>query len=129
MNPQPDPNAVYAFLGVVGFLLALANGGLALFRNLGKQRREVTFPEEYVSKPEFNDLKAVVRQHEEYGKERREKIYSMINESQKHTDQKIEALRGELKDGVDGVHERVSALVGTVGEMRGEIRQALKERD
>jgi hypothetical protein len=123
----PSPQSLWDFMVVVMFLAVLAERVFSLFDRSRKQKREVSFAEEFVTKPEFNELKSTVHKHEEYGKERREKIYEMIRQAQAHTDQKLDRMQAQFKGDVEGVHGRVSDLVETVGEIRGEIKQALKK--
>jgi hypothetical protein len=49
-----------------------------------------------------------------------------MKEIRESTDTKLDEFRREVKADVEGVHGRVSDLVETVGEIRGEIKQALK---
>lgn len=126
----PSPQSLWDFMVVVMFLAVAAERlfNLADRWSGRKQKREVSFAEEFVTKPEFNELKQTVHQHERNGEIRREKIHEMIKETQAHTDMKLDALRKDVKADVEGVHGRVSDLVETVGEIRGEIKQALNRR-
>lgn len=127
----PEPQVLWNFLIVVMFLAVLGDKLFSIVERVTgrKQKREVSFAEEFVTKPEFNDLKAVVYKHEEYGKERREKIYAMIRDGHESTDTKIEQFRAEVKEDLNGVHERVTQAVTKIAEVSGEIRQALKTRE
>lgn len=122
----PNWNLFGALAVAVLFCLIFAEKVQSVFFRR-PQRREVSFPDEAASKKELSDLKAAVEREKEYGAQRREAIYAMIKETKEHTDAKFDQVRREIKDDVDGVHGRVSELVEAVGELRGEIRQALKK--
>jgi uncharacterized coiled-coil DUF342 family protein len=100
----------------------------SLFDRSRKQKREVSFAEEFVTKPEFNELKSTVHAHERNGEARREKIYEMIKATQVHTDTKLDQFRKEMREDINGVHERVTQAVTKIAEVSGEIRQALKDK-
>jgi hypothetical protein len=129
INATPTPQTLWDFMVVLMFLAVAAERIFAVVDRVSgrKQKREVSFAEEFATKTEFIELKNTVHKHEEYGKERREKIYEMIRQAQAHTDQKLDRMQAQFKGDVEGVHGRVSDLVETVGEIRGEIKQALKK--
>lgn len=123
------PPETMGFLAVLLFLATLGDRLLSVAqRFLGKgEKREVSFTSEYVSKTDFVELKDIVHKHEEYGKERRKEIYQMIRDLQKHADDELKAFRREVKEDINGVHERVTDVLSAVSEMSGKIEKRTKE--
>lgn len=103
-------------------LIAVFGWGMRLVR---PEKREVSMAEEYASKTDFLDLKQQVEKHEVYGAERRKAIYSMMDKNAKHTDEKIDAFRKEVKEDINGVHDRVTELGDRISGLAGEIKHAL----
>ena len=98
------------------------------------QKREVVFPTEFLRKSEVE----VIRQRidkvetglEEFVKKesgnRREIYERMRNDSEKLT-QKLEdtrvEIKGDLQNGLAGVHRRVDDILAAVSELRGEVKR------
>lgn len=101
---------------------------VSILRGLRREpeKREVSFSEEYASKTDFQTLKQVVEKQESYGAERRKAIYRMIDEKAEKTDANIDALRKEMKDDFQGVHDRVTTVVDRLSGLAGEIKRALE---
>lgn len=134
----PNWNVFGAVAGCFLFVLIFVEK-LQSVMGVRKQRREVTFPEEFVSKPEFNHLKADVSKVNADLLSLKESIVVNGEIRRKNIEAKVESVRVELKGDIENIRreikedgldqqERMTQLINTTGEMRGEIRQALKDR-
>lgn len=109
------------FLGSLG-ALALILGAIEKARKAfgAKEKREVSFAQEFATKEEFEKEKA-------YAQERRKAIYEKFDTMSKETQTQFMILRKDIKEDFDGVHGRVTEMVECLGELRGEVKQALKQ--
>lgn len=106
----PEPKSLGEFLIVLGFLASVAVNVVTLMGQRTKQKREVTFAEQFVSQEQMD---AIARR------------VDMV-------ERQIEAMRSELKDDkteilkagedrAEKLHNRINDVLQAVSQMRGEL--------
>src|SRR5688572_2332376 len=85
-----------------------------------KAKRDVWFAQEFATEEEFE-------QEKRYAQERRKSMYEKFDEAKDETATLFRELQKEMKEDIGGVHGRIDLVGNAVSELRGEIKQALKE--
>lgn len=106
------------------FLLTAIKMARDAFRK-SPERREVTFQTEYATKKELREVKEhTERALGEMG-ETLKRIEAASDDRRRAIYGKIEELRLEVKEDVNGVHTRVTQVLEKVSELSGQVRAGL----
>lgn len=117
----PDPNS-YASIGWLlvglGALLVIVNQGFKMKRNFMGDPPQPPNQVLGQSAQELQRRVDVLERHVDESDRRRKGLYDRIESSAAHTASKIEALRVEVKDDIQGVHERINVLESEQGGLK-----------
>lgn len=125
-------------LGAIALILTVLEKAKKFFGG-SPEKREVRFAEEFASRAEVteikrdvtkvnNDLVALKESIVTNGEIRRKNIEAKVESTRIELKGDIEKARQEMRDNCDALGTRMDSVAVTVGELRGEIKQALKDR-
>lgn len=99
----PEPKTLTDLLVVLGFLLSLAVNVMTLIRSSSAQKREISFSEEYASKPEVTQIKSDLAQIREELRQDKETLL----------------LKGEER--AVNLHNRINPVVENTAHIKGQM--------